>query len=89
MTEAPLPVEPAAHRHPRVGYVLAASAAALWAVNGIVSKIVLASGLSSLRLTQVRTTGALVGLVLVLLVAAPRRLRVNRSELPFLAAFGI
>jgi len=89
VTEAPFAVEPAPHRHPRVGYVLAASASILWAVNGTVSKVILASGLSSLRLTQVRSAGAFVGFVLVLLVIAPSRLRAKRRELPFLAAFGL
>ena len=89
MSEAPLPVEPAHRRRPRVGYAMAASAATLWAINGIVSKVILASGVSSLRLSQVRTTGALVGLVLVLCVMAPSRLRVRACELPFLAVFGI
>jgi len=68
---------------------MAASAAALWAVNGTVSKVILASGLSSLRLAQVRTTGAVAGFALVLLVVARSRLRVSRRELPFLAVFGI
>jgi drug/metabolite transporter (DMT)-like permease len=68
---------------------MAASAATLWAVNGTVSKVILASGISSLRLSQVRTTGALAGLVLVLLVTAPSRLRVQRRELLYLAVFGI
>ena len=68
---------------------MAACAAALWAVNGGVSKVILESGVSALRLSQVRSGGALVGLVLVLLVIAPERLRVRRGELPFLAAFGI
>jgi drug/metabolite transporter (DMT)-like permease len=89
VTEAPLPVEPARHRRPRTGYVMAATAATLWAINGTVSKVILASGVSSLRLSQVRTTGALAGLVLVLLMTAPDRLRVRRRELPFLAFFGI
>jgi len=68
---------------------MAACAAALWAVNGGVSKVILESGVSALRLSQVRSGGALVGLVLVLLVIAPERLRVRRGELPFLAVFGI
>jgi drug/metabolite transporter (DMT)-like permease len=68
---------------------MAAGAATLWAVNGTVSKVILASGVSSLQLSQVRTTGAVVGFVLVLLVTAPSRLRVRRQELPFLAVFGI
>jgi drug/metabolite transporter (DMT)-like permease len=89
VSEAPFPVEPARPRHPRLGYAMAAGAAALWAVNGVVSKVILASGISSLRLAQVRTTGALVGLVLILLATAPGRLRVRARELPYLAAFGV
>src|SRR3989442_2060650 len=68
---------------------MAAGAATLWAVNGTVSKVILASGISWLRLSEVRCTGALAGLVLVLLGTAPSRLRVRMRELPFLAAFGI
>jgi drug/metabolite transporter (DMT)-like permease len=68
---------------------MAASAAALWAVNGTVSKVILASGISSLRLSQVRMTGAVVGFVIVLLAIAPERLKVRRRELPFLAIWGI
>lgn len=68
---------------------MAASAAILWAINGTVSKVILASDISSLRLSQVRTTGALVGLVLILLVTVPSRLRVRARELPTLALFGI
>lgn len=68
---------------------MAATAATLWAVNGTVSKVILASGISSLRLTQVRMTGGLIGFVLVLVLIAPERLRVRARELPFLALFGI
>jgi drug/metabolite transporter (DMT)-like permease len=68
---------------------MAASAAALWAINGTVSKVILGSGVSSLRLLEVRSLGAAIGLVLVLLVIAPERLRATRRELPFLAAFGV
>jgi len=89
MSEAPLPVEPAARRRPRLGYVLAASAASLWAVNGTVSKVILASGISSLRLSQVRTTGAFVAFVLVVLATAPGRLRARLGELGYLALFGV
>src|SRR2546421_5605471 len=89
MSEAPLPVAPARRRRPGLGYAMAAGAASLWAVNGTVSKVILASGVSSLRLAQVRMTGALVGFVLVLLLTAPERLRVRKRELPFLAVWGI
>src|SRR4051812_44161829 len=68
---------------------MAASAATLWAVNGTVSKVILGSGISSLRLLEVRSLGAAIGFVLVLLLIAPARLRVTRRELPFLAVFGV
>jgi drug/metabolite transporter (DMT)-like permease len=89
MTEAPLHVEPAARRHPRAGYLMAAGAAVLWGVNGTVSKVVLGSGVSSLRLLEMRSLGAAIGFVVVLLALAPQRLRVRRRELPFLALFGV
>ena len=91
MTEPLFPAPPAAaaERRPRLGYAMVAVAATLFAVNGTVSKVLLESGLSSLRLSQVRSTGALVGLAVVLAVISPRRLRVRRRELPFLAVFGI
>jgi len=89
VSEAPLPVTPADHRRPRVGYAMAAGAAALWAVNGAVVKVILASGISSFRLSEVRMTGAVAGFVLVLLATAPERLRVRRRELPFLVLWGI
>jgi drug/metabolite transporter (DMT)-like permease len=68
---------------------MAATAAVLWGLNGAVSKVILEAGMTSLRLAQVRSAGALVGLVLVVAVTAPGRLRVRRDELAFLAVFGI
>lgn len=68
---------------------MAAGAATLWAFNGNVSKVILASGISSARLTEVRSAGACLGLVLILLVTNPSRLRVRVRDLPFLALFGV
>ena len=68
---------------------MAAVAAVLWGVNGGVSKTILATGLSSERLAQLRSVGAAAGLVAILAVAAPRRLRLTRRELPYLLTFGI
>jgi drug/metabolite transporter (DMT)-like permease len=65
------------------------SAATLWAINGTVSKAILSSGLSSLRLAEVRSTGGVIGLGLALGLTRPETLRVGRRELPFLAVFGI
>jgi drug/metabolite transporter (DMT)-like permease len=76
-------------RRPLLGYAMVLTAATLWAVNGAVSKAILATGLSSLRLSEVRSTGALVGLAAFLLLLRPATLRFNRHELPVLVLFGI
>jgi drug/metabolite transporter (DMT)-like permease len=76
-------------RQPAVGYAMALGAGTLFAINGTVSKVILESGMSSLRLTQVRTTGALIGFALIILATRPQDLRTNRRELLYLAAFGV
>ena len=91
MVDAPyLPAEsvPKA-RGPAIGYVMVMAAATLFAVNGTVSKVVLESGVTPLRLTQVRCLGALLGLGLIVLLTRPASLRTTRRELAFLAAFGV
>jgi drug/metabolite transporter (DMT)-like permease len=75
-------------RRPLLGYAMVLGATCLWGVNGTVSKAVLGAGLSSPRLTEVRSTGAAVALVVALALAQPRRLRVRRDELLSLLAFG-
>jgi drug/metabolite transporter (DMT)-like permease len=64
------------------------AAATLWAVNGTVSKVILTSGLSSLRLAEVRSTGAFVLLAAVLAAARPGALRMRARELPYFVLFG-
>ena len=73
----------------RLGYAMVATAATLFAINGSVSKVVLDSGLSSLELAQIRATCAALGFLAFLVAFARPRLRVDRRELLFLAAFGI
>ena len=51
------------HRRPWLGYAMVLTAATLFALNGVVAKVALSSGLSSLRLTEVRLTGAAIGLL--------------------------
>ena len=68
---------------------MAATGATLWAVNGTVSKVILASGIDAQRLSQVRSTGAFAGLALVVGLTRPASLRVRARDLPFLAFFGI
>jgi drug/metabolite transporter (DMT)-like permease len=76
-------------RQPAIGYAMALGAGTLFAINGTVSKVILESGLSSLRLTEVRSTGALIGLFLIILATRPDALRTDRRELLHLAAFGV
>jgi drug/metabolite transporter (DMT)-like permease len=73
----------------RLGYAMVATAAALFAVNGSVSKVVLSSGLSSLDLAQIRATFAAIGLLVFLVAFARPNLRVARRELLYLLVFGI
>jgi drug/metabolite transporter (DMT)-like permease len=74
---------------PGLGYAMVAIAATLFAVNGTVSKVILGSGLSSLELTQIRSTGAAVGLLFFLVFFAFERLQVGRRELLFLVVYGV
>lgn len=84
-----LPAE-ARDRRPLLGYAMVWTAAILFAVNGTVSKVVLDSaGLSTLELTQVRSTGAFLGFALVLALTRPATFRVGRRELLYLAVFGV
>jgi drug/metabolite transporter (DMT)-like permease len=92
MADAPLPVPGAIQRDRResLGYAMALTAATLFAVNGVVSKIALtSSGLTALDYTQARTTGAFVLLSLALAAFARRELRISRHDLPFLAFYGL
>ena len=79
------PAEP----HPFLGYGMVLTAATLWAVNGVVAKVIMDAGVTALRLTEVRCTGAFVGLAAALVAFAPERLRVTRRELPRLVVFGV
>ena len=77
-------------RRPRLGYAMALAAATLWAINGVVSKVIIESGdIPAERLTEVRTTGAFLLLVTALGIARPESLRLRRAELPMLLTFGV
>lgn len=74
---------------PALGYAMVALAAALFAVNGTVSKVILGSGINAEQLTEVRCAGALAGLTLIALATRPGSLRLRGSELPLLLALGV
>jgi len=76
-------------RRPWVGAAYVASAAALFAVNGSVSRQVLDADLPAQRLAEIRATGSLAVLAVLVLLTAPARFRVRRAELPRLAAYGV
>ena len=73
---------------PALGYAMVAVAATLFGINGTVSKVVLASGVNSGQLTEVRCAGALVGMTLIALTR-PGSLRLRVGEVPLLAALGL
>jgi drug/metabolite transporter (DMT)-like permease len=83
-----VPVEARRERRPLLGYAMVMIAATLWAVNGAVSKVILTSGVSSLRLAEVRSAGAFVVLAAVLAAAQPAALRLRAREIPYLVLFG-
>lgn len=76
-------------RRPVLGYAMVLAATCMWGVNGTVSKAILGAGLSSPRLTEVRSTGAAIALAVALALTQPWRLRIRRGELWFLVVFGI
>lgn len=92
MAETTIPAThaaPARVRHPRRGYAYIVGGVALFALNGTVSKVILSTGLSAPRLTELRCAGAVLGLGLLVLAVEPGRLRITRRELPLLAAYGV
>jgi drug/metabolite transporter (DMT)-like permease len=77
-------------RRPALGYAMVLSAATLWAVNGVISKVIIESGgVPAQRLTEVRTSGAFVLLAVVLALTRASDLRVSREEVPMLLTFGV
>jgi drug/metabolite transporter (DMT)-like permease len=83
-----IPGEPHEPR-PAVGYAMVAGAAALFAVNGVVAKVIEATGFSSQRLTEIRSTGAFAGLALIVAATRPEAARTTRRELALLIALGV
>jgi drug/metabolite transporter (DMT)-like permease len=84
-----LPIADRRESRPVLGYAMVMTAATLWAVNGTVSKVILTTGLSSLRLAQVRSTGAFLLIALALAAVRPETLRLRRRELPYFIFFGV
>src|SRR3954469_19976132 len=71
-----------------LGAGMAVAAAGLFAVNGTVSKLVLTSGLDSLRLVEIRCAAAAV-IFFGLAARRPGSLRIGVRELGFVAGYGV
>jgi drug/metabolite transporter (DMT)-like permease len=71
------------------GYLLYALAALFFGINGTASKAVLLTGLDAPHLTQLRLTAAAVILVMVVAAIRPAALRIRRSEIGLLLAYGV
>ena len=89
MSTTTIAAVPRTSASPWRGVVYATVAAFLFALNGSVSKTVLESGLSSLRLVELRSVGAAICLVVAVALLRPRSLRVRPRELAFLAVAGV
>jgi drug/metabolite transporter (DMT)-like permease len=71
------------------GLTFVVVASILFAINGTVSKAALLAGMSALQLTQIRVTGAFIGLFVLVAVLRPHALRVARREWPALLVYGV
>jgi len=72
------------------GFLLVLGAAALWSTSGLfIRRTVAGSGLSALSLAFWRDLATFLCLLLGLILARPRWLRVERRDLPWLAALGM
>jgi drug/metabolite transporter (DMT)-like permease len=76
-------------RRPRLGYLLAAVAAAMFAVNGSIAKLLIEDGVEPAHLSQLRVTVAFVMLAGALVVVDRRRLRIARADVPRMAWLGL
>src|SRR4051795_11241769 len=76
-------------RSTRLGYLLAASAAAMWALNGNLARFLLDDGVSAMRLAQLRSLLSFLILLVVVAAIRPGRLKVLREDVPRLAFLGI
>ena len=92
MVDAPLPIPGAIQRDQRAGtgYAMALGGAALFAVNGTVSKVALTSSdLTAVDYTQIRTAGGFLGLALALALFARHKLRITLRDTPFFVFYGM
>jgi drug/metabolite transporter (DMT)-like permease len=77
------------HRSPARGYALAIAAASLWALNGSLSVFLLDDGVEPAELSEMRSAGSFLILLVVLALGSRPLLRVHRADVPRFAFLGI
>ncbi len=77
------------NRSPKLGYALTATGAALFAISGVMARVLLDDGVSAWHLTELRSVLAFVLLVAWLATSNRELLRVHRTDVPQLAVVGI
>ena len=86
---SPMVVGPSSRRNQAIGAVMYLVAAFLVALNGSVAKAQIEAGLSPAEVTEVRTIGCALILLIYILIVNPGSLKVRRAEIPFLLLFGV
>jgi drug/metabolite transporter (DMT)-like permease len=76
-------------RSPRLGYLLAASAATMWALNGSLARFLLDDGVSAPHLSEMRSAVSWLLLLVVLAVFSRDQLKIAREDVPKMAWLGI
>ena len=90
---APDPIEPLAVPGPRIprqealGIAMYLVAAFMFALNGTVAKAQIEAGLTPGHVTEIRTAGSAIVVLVVILILRPASLRVTPSQIPFLIVF--
>lgn len=72
-----------------LGYGLVVAAVTMWSLNASLARFLLDDGLSAMRLSELRSAGAFLILLLVLAVLRPPGVRIRREEVAELAFLGI
>jgi drug/metabolite transporter (DMT)-like permease len=72
-----------------VGYVFAFLAAALFGLNGVLTKVLMESGLDALQVTQFRVIGAALIGGIVLLILSPRSFRLAKRQILPVTIMGV
>lgn len=77
------------HKHPTLGVILAISSSLLFGLNASTTKVLIANGISAEQLTLLRSAAVAVLAAVALAFTKPRAFKIELSEIPFFAAFGV